>query len=99
MGTATLQSWRRGQLVAGVFAVSPGQHVYRVADRDEPGEKHARAVLKSLEGIVEWVRWVELPGEHGGKPVKDITDLREACGSEEAFLEVLELAAKEIPVD
>jgi hypothetical protein len=67
-----------------------GKCVYLVPDNDEPGQKHARAVLASLAGVVEWVRWVALPPELGGKPVKDISDLREACGSDEAFSEQLE---------
>jgi hypothetical protein len=32
---------------------------------------------------------VELPHEHDGKPIKDISDLREACASTDAFLDML----------
>jgi hypothetical protein len=67
-----------------------GQHVYLVPDRDQAGDKHMRAVLKSLEGVVEWVRWIELPAQYDSKPIKDITDLSEACQSNDAFLESLE---------
>ena len=35
------------------------------------------------------MRWVELPREHNGKRVKDISDLREAHESAETFLETL----------
>ena len=46
-------------------------------------------MLKSLEGIVEWVKWIELPKEHNGLPVKDVTDLRSHCPSKEEFLSLL----------
>ena len=45
-------------------------------------------MLKSLEGIVEWVKWIELPKEHNGRPIKDITDLRSHCQGED-FLDLL----------
>jgi 5S rRNA maturation endonuclease (ribonuclease M5) len=65
-----------------------GKHVYIAADNDELGQKHGREVLKSLEGIVEWVKWIELPEEHNGRLVKDITDLRSHCQGE-GFLDLL----------
>ena len=65
-----------------------GKHVYIAADNDELGQKHGREVLKSLEGIVEWVKWIELPKEHNGRLVKDITDLRSHCQGED-FLDLL----------
>ena len=40
-------------------------------------------MLKSLEGIVKWVKWIELPKEYNGRPIKDITDLREHCQGED----------------
>jgi len=66
-----------------------GKCVYIVPDTDEVGQKHARKVLNSLAGVVEWVRWIELPREHNGKPVKDVSDLRETCESTEAFVDAL----------
>jgi replicative DNA helicase len=51
-------------------------------------------VLASLAGLVEWVKWVELPREFNGKLVKDIADLREACGADDAFPEQLEKLQK-----
>jgi hypothetical protein len=65
--------------------------IYLVPDRDKPGEDHARDVLQSLAGIVRWVKWVELPPELKGAPVKDISDLRAACKSDESFGDTLEL--------
>jgi 5S rRNA maturation endonuclease (ribonuclease M5) len=66
-----------------------GKCVYIAADNDDVGQKHGRSVLKSLEGIVEWVKWIELPKEHNGKPVKDVTDLRSHCSGKEEFLDLL----------
>jgi CHC2-type zinc finger protein/DnaB helicase-like protein len=66
-----------------------GKCVYIAADNDLPGQEHGREVLKSLEGIVEWVKWIELPKEHNGLPVKDVTDLRSHCPNREEFLSLL----------
>jgi hypothetical protein len=71
-----------------------GKCVYLAPDNDEVGQKHMRSVLESLQGLVEWVRWVELPRAHTGLPVKDVSDLRAACVSEEAFFDALELLQK-----
>ena len=76
-----------------------GKCVYICPDRDEAGLKHSLAVLKSLEGIVEWVKWIELPAEHNGKPIKDITDLCEACGPGELFADLADLQEKARLID
>lgn len=55
-----------------------GRRVYLVPDNDEPGQDHARTVLKSLEGVVESANWIDLPREVAGKPIKDISDFA-AC--------------------
>jgi hypothetical protein len=62
-----------------------------IPDRDEPGAKHAASVLASLAGLVAWVKWVELPSEHQGRAVKDLSDLRVACASLDDFASALEL--------
>jgi len=66
-----------------------GKCIYLIPDNDEPGQEHARTVLKSLEGIVEWVKWIELPKNYNSKPIKDVSDLRAACESDDAFVEAL----------
>ena len=66
-----------------------GQCVYICPDRDEPGMRHGKQVLKSLEGICQWAKWIELPPEHQGKPIKDVADLRMACRNIEEFIDVL----------
>ena len=86
--TATCNPGGAGKWLPAFSQYLKGKCVYIVADNDEPGQKHAREVLKSLEGSVEWVKWIELPKEHNGRRIKDITDLR--CHySGEDFLDVL----------
>jgi CHC2 zinc finger/DnaB-like helicase C terminal domain len=89
--TATTNPGGAGKWLPAFSQYLGGQHVYIVPDNDETGQKHAQAVLKSLEGIVEWAKWLELPRQWEGKPVKDISDLREACETNEAFFAVLEM--------
>ena len=87
--TATCNPGGAGKWLPAYSEYLRSKCVYIAPDNDDAGQKHARAVLKSLAGIVEWVRWVELPHEHEGKLVKDVADLREACVSTDAFLDVL----------
>ena len=68
-----------------------GKRVYLCPDRDPVGAKHAIGVLQSLAGIVRWVKWVELPPEFKKTTIKDITDLRGACQSADAFISALEI--------
>ena len=89
--TATTNPGGAGKWLPAFSQYLRGQCVYIVPDNDEAGQKHAQAVLKSLEGIVEWAKWLELPRPWEGKPVKDITDLRQACESNEAFSDILEV--------
>ena len=81
--TATCNPGGAGKWLPAFSQYLRGKCVYIAADNDEPGQKHGREVLKSLEGIVKWVKWIELPKEHNGKPIKDITDLRNHCQGEE----------------
>lgn len=50
--------------------------VHIVADRDEPGQRHARQVLASLKGIAAAVEIVEAAGEGlpDGRKIKDAAD-------------------------
>ena len=81
--TATCNPGGAGKWLPAFSQHLKGKCVYIVADNDEPGQKHGREVPKSLEGIVEWVKWIELPKEYDGKAIKDITDLRSHCQSED----------------
>ena len=86
--TATCNPGGSGKWLPAFSQYLRGKCVYIVADNDEEGQKHGRKVLKSLEGIVEWAKWIALPKEHNGRPMKDITDLRTHCRGED-FLNLL----------
>jgi hypothetical protein len=92
--TATCNPGGAGKWLPAYSQYLRDQYVYLVPDNDEPGQKHSRAVLASLAGLVEWVKWLQLPREFNGRPVKDVTDLREACGSDDALSEQLEKLQK-----
>ena len=68
--TATCNPGGAGKWLPAFSQYLKGRCVYIVADNDDPGQKHGREVLKSLEGIVEWAKWIELPKEHNGRPIK-----------------------------
>jgi hypothetical protein len=51
-----------------------------IADKDEPGRKHARDVASKLCGTAKAVRVIELP-DTNGKPVKDAHDYFAAGGT------------------
>ena len=87
--TATCNPGGAGKWLPAFSQYLKDKCVYLCPDRDEQGRDHGRKVLKALEGIVKWVKWVELPPEHNKKPVKDVTDLREACKGDE-FVDTLE---------
>ncbi len=60
-----------------------GKRVAIIADADEPGRKHACEVARSLRGIAETLKLVELPG------AKDLTAWVEWKGTREALLELI----------
>jgi hypothetical protein len=62
-----------------------GRHVCVIADKDEAGRRHTRAVCRSLVGNAKSVRLVELPGER----VKDLADWVQAGGTRKALLEII----------
>jgi 5S rRNA maturation endonuclease (ribonuclease M5) len=53
-----------------------------IADRDEPGRVHARAIANAVYGVAKTVRLLELP-DVNGKPVKDASDFFAAGGTVE----------------
>jgi len=76
------------------------KRVYIIPDNDEPGLEHARQVLQSLEGIVEWVKWIDLPKEKDGKTIKDLTDYFETFENADKFVEgIIELESKARLID
>lgn len=50
-----------------------------IADKDEPGRKHALAVATALHGVARCVKSIELP-DRNGQPVKDAADWFAAGG-------------------
>ena len=87
--TATCNPGGAGKWLPAYSHYLKGKCVYIAGDNDKIGQEHGRSVLKSLEGIVAWVKWIELPQDHHGKPVKDVTDLRSHCSGKEEFLDLL----------
>lgn len=61
-------------------------NVYVLPDNDEPGEKHAQAVVEALNGIARNARIVRLPGLPAGG---DIADWVLSGGTREEFLAVV----------
>lgn len=56
------------------------KRVVVIADKDEPGRKHAFAVATALHGVAKCVRSIELP-DRNGQPVKDAADWFAAGGT------------------
>lgn len=66
MGAGKWQSEHTGTLRDAVRVVV-------IADKDEPGRKHALAVATALHGVARCVKSIELP-DRNGQPVKDAAD-------------------------
>jgi 5S rRNA maturation endonuclease (ribonuclease M5) len=64
------------------------EQVVIIADKDEPGRKHATAVATALHGVVKLLKVVELP-DWKGKSVKDFTDFIDAGAKLLDFLVVI----------
>ena len=67
------------------------KRVVIISDPDVAGRKYAQAVAKSLTGVAELVKVVELPG------VKDLTEWAEAGGTREQLREIFRLAPQFVP--
>jgi len=74
-----------------------GADVVIVADKDEPGRRHARQVADSLRGMARRVIVVELP-DRAGHPVKDAADWYAAGGTAEELHRLVEAARDGEPV-
>jgi hypothetical protein len=59
-----------------------------VADKDEPGRKHAAAVAEIMQGKAGTIRVIECPDVNGQK-VKDVTDYFNAGGTVEELKEIV----------
>jgi hypothetical protein len=59
-----------------------------IADKDEPGRKHAESVARNLQRCSHSVRIIELP-DTNGEPVKDARDYFSAGGTVEGIKELI----------
>jgi len=92
-----------GKWRAGYAEALRGRRVVILPDNDQPGRDHARAILRSLQGVAESARIVELPGlaEHGD--VSDwldthtLDDLRAACSAAPKTWNAAELLERTLP--
>lgn len=68
-----------------------------IADKDEPGRKHALAVASALHGVAKCVKSIELP-DRNGQPVKDAADWFSAGGTAEELRALVTSAPEFAPV-
>jgi P4 family phage/plasmid primase-like protien len=68
-----------------------------IADKDEPGRKHAVAVAANVKGKVQSVKVIELP-DVAGRMVKDAHDFFEAGGTADQLREIAEAAKEFTPL-
>jgi putative DNA primase/helicase len=66
-----------------------GAEVVIIADKDEPGRKHAADIAGKLQGIARSVKLIELPDVEG-RPVKDASDHFSAGGNAEEIKALVE---------
>ena len=81
--TATCNSGGAGKWRDEYSETLRGKHVPIIADRDEPGRKHAQQVATSLQGKAATVKVLELPS------AKDLSEWVEHSGTREALLELI----------
>lgn len=88
---ATCNAGGAGKWLPGFDRYFEGAEVCVVADRDEPGRKHAQQVAASLHGAAASVRVLELP-DVDGRSVKDAADFFAAGGGAADFFELASAA-------
>ncbi len=85
---ATCNPGGAGKFTEDMKGPLQGKYVIVIADKDEPGRRHAAQVKTLLEGITASVKVIELPGEG----VKDAADWVAVGGSREKLLELVKPA-------
>ena len=85
--SATCNSGGAGKWEGSYSETLRGADVVIIADKDDPGRKHARLVATKLDGKAKRVRVIELP-DVNGKPVKDAHDFFTAGGTAEQVVEL-----------
>jgi hypothetical protein len=88
---ATCNSGGAGKWRAEYSKSLEGARIVVVADKDEPGRKHAQEVADSLHGVAANVRVLELP-DTNGKPVKDGADFFTAGGTADQLRALVDAA-------
>jgi hypothetical protein len=86
---ATTNPGGAGKWRDGYSARLAGRYVAVLPDNDEPGRRHARQVVNSLDAVAEEVRVVTLPGL---PPKGDVVDWLNAGGSEAELLRLMATA-------
>jgi hypothetical protein len=86
---ATCNAGGAGKWTAEHAAFLRGRHVAIVPDNDEAGRNHAQQVARSLHGVADSVRVVELPG----LPAKgDVSDWLAAGGTKDELMRLVKAA-------
>lgn len=88
---ATCNPGGAGKWLPEFSATLRGADVCIIADKDEPGRKHAQLVARSIHGTAAQVRVIELP-DTNGQPVKDSADYFAAGGTAEGLQAIVEAA-------
>ena len=74
------------------------KRVVIICDKDKPGRQHADAVARSLQGVAQDVRLLELP-DRTGKAVKDAADWFAAGGTADELRAIVNTAPEFVPTD
>jgi len=85
--TATCNPMGAGKWRGEYAEMLRAKEVFVIPDADEPGRKHAAAVLRSLKGIARSVKLLPLPG------AKDASEWIERGGTREALTQLVEQSA------
>jgi hypothetical protein len=85
--TATCNAGGAGKWKDAYSATLKGADVTIIADKDDPGRKHAQDVAAKLFPVAKRIRVIELP-DANGKPVKDAADFFEAGGTAADFKDI-----------
>ncbi|MEO5804418.1 MAG: DUF5906 domain-containing protein [Verrucomicrobiota bacterium] len=90
---ATCNAGGAGKFPKDAYTVFKDAKVVIIADKDEPGRKHAAKIATKIKPLAKSVKVLELP-DMADKPVKDAADFFSAGGSKESFCEIVEKAGE-----
>lgn len=95
--TATCNPGGAGKWQDSYSAPLRGAIVVIIADKDEPGRKHAQDVARHLHGVAASVKVIEVP-EVDGRPRKDAADYFSSGGQASQLDELAQAAPELVPV-